>query len=368
MKKINKIVVLLLISGKIFSQLVTTSPTTDLQLAKLNVNMGEQTNIQMQGLAKYVEQIQKARQSIHVVTEGLKQAKQTADIMTAIMNENYSIDVFSDLKLNKNFKSVLENVLCINFNDYTPNNSSLLKIQVGFMSAIGKCNNLGYYSSTYSGVDYKSKGNLYGSFKGRSSYGNYISQLKQLNKDVVVAKNYEEHAVLINNRTKLEVGYKMLAVADEMIKSAEELQKVLNVGKSTSEEVSISDYQKAEEKTNNSMALLDKLSSLVGMGSGIKNTINGKEDNQDLANNYQSNFSKNNVSNSDSKGVDMTRAQRIELVLKSHDYLQKGLEYKQRAIELIEECASSNASKLAVKKQKRKLEYLQLKDKLYARQ
>jgi hypothetical protein len=361
---------LLLIIGVLFGKIMLSQgvPTmdvqADLQLAKINMNLGAQQKLQMQAITKYVEQIQKTKQQIHAVKETMKQAKQTADIMTAIMNENYTVDGITDLNINKNFKDVLEDVLCINFKDYVPNNSTMLKIHVNFMSGIGNCNNMQVYANTYSGMNFKSKANQYGQIVGNLSYQDYTKQIKRINKDSKDAQAYQDYTNNLNDRTKLEVGYKMLAVADEMIKSAEELQKILNVGKSEIEQTSVDKYKDKSQGTQQINSLFDKLTQLTGIGEGLAG--GGSSGTEDLGAGFESGYTKSQKENENSKGIDMTRAQRIELILKSHDYLQKGLEYKQRAIELIQECSNSPTARAKMKKHKRNLDRAQLNSLLYS--
>lgn len=366
-KRIVVIATCSLLASKGFSQMVVTDLNADAQLAKLNLNVGAQRKLQVEAITKYVEQIQKAKQYIHVGKEAMKQAKQTADIMTAIMNENYSVEGFTDLNLNKNFKHVLEDILCINFDDYTPNNSTLLKIHVRFMTGIGRCNNMGYFVNTYSGMSFKSKANHYGYVRGQLNYQDYLGQIKRINQDMKQANSYEDYANNMNDRTKLEVGYKMLAVADEMIKSAEELQKILNISKSEISNVEIEKYRQKTENINNLGNTLDNLvSSISGLnGGGNVSNTSGTNQVEDLGSGFESSFAKNQKNNEGSKGIDMSRAQRIELILKSHDYLQKGLEYKQKAIELIQECSTSKVAKASIKKRKRALDKAQLEYLLY---
>ncbi len=377
----NLLIVTGLFLGKIgFSQGVPTMDVqADIQLTKINLNLGAQQKLQMQAITKYVEQIQKTKQQIHAVKETMKQAKQTADIMTAIMNENYTVQGITDLNINKNFKNVLEDVLCINFRDYIPNNSTMLKIHVNFMSGIGNCNNMQVYSNTYSGMAFKSKANQYGQISGFVTYQDYVKQIKRVNKDSKDAKAYQDYTNNLNDRTKLEVGYKMLAVADEMIKSAEELQKILNVGKSEIDQAGISKYAQTNDGTGNNnqgqiAGMFSKLSQLTGVGSELSGLIggggngNGTSSVEDLGSNFESGYTKSQKENEGSKGIDMSRAQRIELILKSHDYLQKGLEYKQRAIELIQECSNSPTARASMKKHKRNLDRAQLNALLYGNQ
>lgn len=363
--KLMLVIGLVLFDNSSYAQGVPTMDVqADIQLTKMNMNLGQQTKLQMQAITKYVEQIQKTKQQIHAVKETMKQAKQTADIMTAIMNENYTIDGITDLNINKNFKSVLEDVLCINFKDYIPNNSTMLKIHVNFMSGIGNCNNMQFYGQTYSGMNFKSKANQYGQLVGTLTYQDYLKQIKRVNKDSKEAAAYQDYTNNLNDRTKLEVGYKMLAVADEMIKSAEELQKILNVGKSEIEQTSIDKYKDKSQSTQQVNSLFDKLTQLTGIGEGLAGGSSGTGT-EDLGAGFESGYTKSQKENEGSKGIDMTRAQRIELILKSHDYLQKGLEYKQRAIELIQECSNSPTARAKMKKHKRNLDRAQLNSLLY---
>lgn len=201
---------------------------TKAQLATVDANAAVQNGFDMQQIAIALDQLYAAKEEIEqakkqweTAKSTLKQAKKTADLLQAVADDKVDFEVISDLGFN-NMEDFLMKALCIDPKDYAPSNSAYIKIIASFKSGIGECSNYNNYINTYSGMHYKLAEGFYGDAQGRG--GNY----NVLISDMREAENQASAMAIVNDRTKLEMGYKYLDMSEDISKKAEELSKALD--------------------------------------------------------------------------------------------------------------------------------------------
>ena len=99
---------------------------------------------------------------------------------------------------------------------------TIIKIIASFKTGIGECSNYNNYINTYAGIQFKMAEGYYGNDKG---VGGKMADLKR---DEIEAEKQANVFTIVNDRTKLEIGYKYLDISDDLLKKTEELSKALD--------------------------------------------------------------------------------------------------------------------------------------------
>lgn len=195
------------------------------QLATIDVTQNgfsmEQIAIALNQLAVIKDQVEEAKKQLEVAKSALKQAKRTAELLQAVADDKVDFSVISDLGFT-NIGDFVMKALCIDPKDYVPNNSAYIKIVASFRSGIGECSNYNNYINSYSGMKYKLAEGFYGDDRGNG--GNF----EQMTSDMKAAEQQASAMEIVNDRTKMEIGYKYLDIADDLSKKSEELSKALD--------------------------------------------------------------------------------------------------------------------------------------------
>lgn len=340
--------------------------SVQMAVQKGNASLTSIVQSETKQMAKMVEQINKYKQMAHIAKNTMKQNKQTADAMTAILNENYTTEGLSELKFNKDFKGFVESVLCIKFEDYIPDNSAFLKIIVSFKASVGECSNFNFYLGSNAGLTYKNASGYYtgGVAPEKMNYKQTVESIRKMGNDGREAKVQQNAVNLMHDRTMLEVGFKMIEIGEEITKYAEELKNVLNIEKEQIKGIdldqfgsSMSQFEALVQKAKKLQAINTAFSSNSPGGAMLNGKINEMvSQGEDTGESFGGFGTEGEVmslgddtkstvgTNKKDGAIDMTRAQRLELILKCNDYIMKGLEYKQQGLELI---ARANNSKYA---------------------
>jgi hypothetical protein len=165
--------------------------------------------------------IEQARQTYQTIKYMAGEARKTAELLQAVADDKVDFTLISDLSFS-NGKDFLKKVLCIDPNDFVPQNAEYIKIIATFKSGIGECSNFNNYINTYAGIEYKMSEGYYG------TSDNYRGKLTALNNDLKAAENQAKTFQIVNDRTKLEIGYKYLDISEELVKKTDELSKALD--------------------------------------------------------------------------------------------------------------------------------------------
>ncbi len=216
MKKLILIPVFIFFVLIIKAQVVTVDPS-------LNAYSMQQISIALTQLDQLKKENEEALKAFETAKSTLKMAKQTADLLQAVANDKVDFKVISDLGFN-DMGSFVMKALCIDPKDYIPNNASYLKIIASFRLGIGQCSNYNNYINSFSGMHYKLTEGFYGDESGN---GNGASTEKIIN-DMQAAQQQADAMALMNDRTKLEVGYKYLDLSEDLSKKSLELSKALD--------------------------------------------------------------------------------------------------------------------------------------------
>lgn len=214
MKKYIILIIVITVSHKCFSQFATF----DAANAKLQLqNVGNTIQI----LKNTKDQIELAKRELKKVTDLAIDAKKTMELLQAVADDRVDLSIISDLKIG-NAKDFLNKVLCIDPNDFVPNNKAYLKIIASFKTGIGECSNYKNYINTYSGMEFKLAEGYYGDAFGIGG------KMEDLRRDEQEAEQHARTFAIVNDRTKLEIGYKYLDISEELQKKTEELSKALD--------------------------------------------------------------------------------------------------------------------------------------------
>ena len=195
------------------------------QLATVDVTQNgfsmEQIGIALNQLSEIKDQIEEAKKQLEVAKSTLKQAKKTAELLQAVADDKVDFSVISDLGFT-NIGDFVMKALCIDPKDYVPNNSAYIKIVASFRSGIGECSNYNNYINSYSGMKYKLAEGYYGDENGTGG------SFEQMTNDMKAAEQQASAMAIVNDRTKMEIGYKYLDISGDLAKKSEELSKALD--------------------------------------------------------------------------------------------------------------------------------------------
>jgi len=207
----------------------------------------EQMGVTKETLQQIKQGLQVTREGVQIARQGVQFAENSYKIMKEIEDGKVNFNMMNYLKIN-NLQDLVDQILCVKLEDFVPQNETYYNVFLNFRGSILNCNNSSYYGNTYSGLV---NSILKGDFRMSSLAGNVPapvlptgvsgtptrspynvvstnSAIAEMDAQIQNAMVYENFSSTMNDRLKLEIGYKYLALADKLYQDADELFKVVS--------------------------------------------------------------------------------------------------------------------------------------------
>ncbi len=204
----------------------------------------EQVFQAIEALGVTKEVLQNAKQVLQYTKQGVQFAAGTYKMMDDIAEGRVNFNLMNYLKIN-NIQDLVEQILCVRFEDFVPNNQEYYNIYLNFRGSILNCNNSAYYNMTFPGLlnklikgdiklnsltnvppaipTYSSGNNTVQPGRNKFNIVTTNSAITEMDAMINNAQNYAAFSNVMNTRLKLEIGYKYLQLADKLYKDADEL-------------------------------------------------------------------------------------------------------------------------------------------------